>query len=276
MSGRVYQLFVKRDCPAPYLVALHGTMADLNKAHHGKKKVDIIRWVDLPSRNSKGLYEAVIFFPSWELRHAFEKMAETQNVHNALDCHNPGYADSRHVLKLHGDGRASIWVAPGDEIIQFEGEDVCNRPWDISGYPAHGLVIKDILFVGSSVGVRNAMRHYKHAKREVRESSYFACGGMTELQLERIAEALGAWATMYLITDVGTMIKLTRSGMSWVRPEEPLSNEAVTKLIYNGYRKFPLQVTLRDYKHNEISRRNPFHESVVTMALTHEIETVRH
>lgn len=282
MSGRVYPLFVKRDCPAPYLLGLHGTMTDLNKAHHGKKKVDVIRWVDLPSRNSKGLYEAVIFFPSWGLRQAFENMAEAQNCHNALDHHYPGYVDSRHYLKLHGDGRADIWVSPGDEIIQFEGEDVCNRPWNIFDYPAHNLVIKDILFVGSSVGVRNAMRQYKHAKREVRASGHYKysgearTSGMTEVQLERIANALGYHAVMYLVTDAGTVIKVTRSGMDWVRPDKPLSNETITRLIYNGYQKFPLQVVLRDYSHTAVNRRNPFCESIVSMTLTHDIENIRH
>lgn len=274
--------FVKGDCPAPYLVAIHGAIAEVNKLHHGKKKVDVVRYVELATRDSHGLYEAVIIANSYGILEEFYKYAKARNCVEALEYKYPEYAHDRFHFELKGDGRAAIWVASNDAHVHITEDDVCMRPWNIRGYaPSHSF-IKEIVFVGPNVAVRNAMRRYKNAKREVRESWRYqlngeTTSGMTEQQWSTIAEALGAWGAMFLFTSEGTVIKVTRNKMEWVRPEPLEGRNYYTRMIHNGYQKFPINTLLREYEHacSGLHRRPAFQESVVTVALTSEIEARR-
>ena len=279
--GPVY--FVKGDCPAPYLVAIHGAIAAVNQLHHGReKKVDVVRFVELNKRDSKGLYEAMVIANSESALEEFRKYAKARNCLEALEYEYPDYAHDRFHFDLKGDGRAEIWVAPYDACVHLTGEDVCNRPWNIRWCAPSSSFIKEILFIGPNVAVRNAMRRYKHAKREIRESWRYKFGaegnvqlGMTEQQWETIAEALGSWGAMYLFTSEGTVIKVTRNRMEWIRPEEPKSRDYYTRMVHNGYERFPIHTVFREHQPAGCGRRSPFEESVVTMALTHEIEARR-
>lgn len=273
--------FVKNDCPAPYLVAIHGAIAAVNQLHYGKKKkVDVVRFVELAARDSNGLYEAMVIATSDSALEEFYKYAKARNCVEALEYKYPDYAHDRFHFDLKGDGRAEIWVAPHDSCVHLTGDDVCNRRWNIRGYAPTGMFIKEILFVGPNTAVRNAMRRYKNAKREVRESWRYqfhddTTTGMTEQQWGTIAEALGAWGAMYLFTSDGTVIKVARNQMEWVRPKPSEKRNYYTRMIHNGYERFPIHSVFREYPHDSCGRRSAFAETVVTMALTHEVEACR-
>ena len=279
MSSRAVY-FVKGDCPAPYLVAIHGAIAAVNKLQHGKKKVDVVRFVELLARDSKGLYEAMVIATNRATLELFYEHAKTRNCADALEYVYPDYAHDRFHFDLRGDGRAEIWVAPNDSCVHITGDDVCTRPWNVRGYAPEGLIIKEIMFVGPNVAVRNAMRRYKNAKHEVRYSWRYqfpndVTSGMTDSQWGKVAEALGSWGAMYLFTSEDTVIKVTRNRMEWVRPEKPKSRNYYTRMVHNGYECFPICHVFREYHHDSNGRRSPFEESVVTMALTHEVEARR-
>lgn len=273
--------FVKNDCPAPYLVAIHGAIAEVNKSHHGKKKVDVLRYVELNTRDSHGLYEAVIIASSYVTLNEFDKAAKARNCAEALEYKHPDYPGERFHFEIKGDGRADIWVAPEDACVHLTGEDVCQRRWNIRGYSPAGMFIKEVVFVGPNVAVRNALRRYKHAAREVRESWRYKLdgkntGGMTEQQWGKISDALGCWGAMYLFTSEGTVIKVTRKEMNWVRPTTPEGRQFYTRMVHNGYIQIPLPTVLREYDRSSCARRTLFEDSVVTMALTHDAEATRH
>lgn len=274
---------VKKDCPAPYLVGIHNAIKLVNQIGHGRNNKHAKVWFEeLKKTDGKGLYDAVVFFESYSLTDQFAKEAAKLNCLEAMEYHYPDYVSTSDHLEMDENGRVELWHPYADSMVHFTGDDVCKLPWNLREYATPGMHIEEIIFVGSNKLVTDAVRRYKYAVREIRESGFYGFGvngkvrlGLTGELWKRIAAGLGHRATIYLITSDKTIIKVKRSGMSWVLPQKKQPRSFYSKMRLNRYKRIQLPTLAREYSALGTECFDPFLQSVVTMGLTHQAEVVR-
>lgn len=209
-----FRYLVPRDVDLVNLRALNDIINHINTKMYGVDQQPRI-WLDNVEHE---LYKGVINFRNQGAYNAFQEMLpESIRSNESVIKYDYSYDTTKRVeIDLPGDGTFGIWYPRHDHYVKFSGDQVCKLPINVPHSSSSELSIIEVHIAGSRNEVHKASRRYQHYVRSRKSAKHPT--GFFASEWQHVADALGHEAFIYLVTDEGLVLNVTRNKISWVRP----------------------------------------------------------
>lgn len=263
-----FRYLVPRDVDIVNLRALNDIVNHVNTKMYGKDKQPRI-WLDNVEHEQ---YKGVINFRSRAAYNSFVDLLPDTILHNdSVIEYDYSYDHTKRVeIDLPGDGTFGIWYPRHDHYVKFSGDQVCGLAMNIPHMGNSDIRVSEVHVVGSRNEVNKAARRYMFEVRSRKSSKNPT--GLFARDWDHVATALGHEAVIYLVTDKGLVIRVTRSKMEWVRPTPYRPKQ---HFLYRKHNKACVFASdqVGVYKHiPTTSPLNEFQKSMMAIAMVHDTE----